>query len=81
MTEKDELVAILKKLSPAQTLCALAAVAHIGGDTTDVTFPKAVIKKAIRMCRATLGNPKASADQREFAERAITYIWEHVKPE
>lgn len=81
MTEKEELVAILKKLSPAQTLCALASVAQLVGETEDWAFPKAVIKKATRMCRVTLGDPKANADQREHAERAITYIREHVKPE
>ena len=81
MTETEEFMTIYDSLSPASRLFIFAAVANMVGDTEERTYPKAVIKKAVRKCRAILGNPKANADDREHAERAIAYIREHVKPE
>lgn len=69
------------RLPAANQLFVLACVAHMSGDTDNFTFPKAVIKKAAHMCRVTLGNPKADAEAKEYAEHAIAYIREHVKPE
>lgn len=81
MTDTEEFMTLFDSLPPESQLFVFAAIAHMAGCTDDYTFPKAVIKKAARKCRAILGNQKARADDREHAEHAIAYIREHIKPE
>lgn len=81
MTDTEEFMTIFDSLPPHSRLIVFAAISHMTGNTKNYTYPKAVIKKAVRKCRAILGNPKARADDREHAEHAVAYIREHIKPE